>query len=107
MSAKELHPEGMLKHDGEMLHLPDEYVEYGGGVVIRTPTATVDAESFPFDSVGGTFPFAREHWASRDDDTVLNNPSLAPDKVSIKRYGEEPTIYTVRFDGDADAEGDR
>lgn len=79
----------VVDEDGTF-ELPDRYFE-ADGIVVRDPSKTVDMPSGA----------PKREWYY--DPTVDKNPSLAPDKVSLKKYGEDAEVYRVegveRIDG--------
>lgn len=80
------------------LTLPFEFIGYDGGLVIRTPKATIEHDPGmrhgPFD------PTVEPAFFGGDE--PLAHPELAPDKVSFQKEGGDPQVYTVRVSTDAD-----
>lgn len=96
-------------HIGESgLWIPHEMREFEGQIVFRTPTGTIQH----FESNGGELEpyygliqaddFCEE---TSMDPSELQNPDLAPNKVSIKKQGEEAVIYEVDTDPDVKCDG--
>jgi hypothetical protein len=86
---------------GTKLSMPDWYHEFDGSVVIRTPRATsIVHKNYP-----GEFPFRPDgfpasHYRSLPNESIRywydqRNPQLRPNRISFKRFGEEPEIYRV------------
>jgi hypothetical protein len=77
------------------LELPGWYESFTGNVVIRTPQATCVVRGKPF----GWFPyvtngFPAAHYSGRRS-AGLRNESLDPDRISFKRFGDDPEVYRV------------
>jgi hypothetical protein len=90
---------------GSVLAMPDWYYEFDGSVVIRTPRATsVVHKNYP-----GEFPFSPDgfpanHYRSLPNESIRywrdqRNPQLRPDRISFKRFGDEPEVYRVEREG--------
>ncbi|WP_058365220.1 hypothetical protein [Haloparvum sedimenti] len=86
--------EEQLRVDTDGLHLPDRYAEHEGGLVVRTPRSTIDHRSRSAGSAcyGLVGPTDFRH---AEDLIDPRNPKLAPDRVSLKRYGEEAETFRV------------
>jgi len=82
-------PLAVYEHDG--LALPEAYIGYEGGLVVRTPKNTQQYNGWWGDAfVGSVRP---DHFGDYD-----YNPELAPDCVQLKKYGEEPEVFRVAVD---------
>lgn len=71
------------------LELPEDYIGYPDGVVVRTPSMTLE---MPTGSEQMTSPLGVVFPRHFDGD---RNPDLAPDKVSLKKYGEDAEVFRV------------
>ena len=91
---------GTLVVDEDGLHLPGSVRGREGGFVLRTPAMTQDVRSLsPGQSV---WPLVGAEDFQLDEDEA-HNPSLCPDRVSLKVYGEDATLWTVNVrDGGSD-----
>jgi hypothetical protein len=88
---------------GTTLMMPGWYYEFGGNVVIRTPRTT----SVAYKNGPGMFPFSPDGFPAIDYRNLPNesirywydqrNPQLRPDRISFKRFGDEPEIYRVEW----------
>lgn len=95
---------GFVSVDQRGLHLPDDYTDRDGGLVVRTPDLTIDARKFMIDG-DGVFPFVKpDLWDDVDPDSDdIRNPQAIPNRVGLKKYGAPLEWYEVRFpDGDDD-----
>jgi hypothetical protein len=89
---------------GTTLTKPEWYYEFGGSVVIRTPRAT----SIVHKNGPGEFPwvtdgFPASHYRSLPNESIRywydqRNPQLRPDRISFKRFGDDPEIYRVEWE---------
>lgn len=82
-----------LTDDDGHFDLPDRYAE-ARQMVIRTPAITANMPSCGM---------IEEFWFDPRPD---RNPELAPDKVSLKIYGEDPEIYRIENPERADVPDD-
>lgn len=80
--------------DVDGLELPESYCTHTGNLVVRTPTSTVQWFSSGDDPVGPYFESVRPHHFDADSDD-LRNSHLLPDKVSLKKYGEDAEVFAV------------
>lgn len=76
-----------LALDEDGLELPAEYGDHDG-IVVRTPAFTVEVQvcDGPQSPLGIIRP---RHFE------VGQNPDLAPNKVSLKKYGEDAEVFAV------------
>ena len=79
------------------LWIPPRFREFGQGVVFRTPSGTVQHfGDGPLDPYYGLV--TERDFAQPDEFRQCQNPTLAPNKVSIKPYGEEPEVFELEVD---------
>lgn len=82
------------------VQIPEEFHD-AEKIVIRTPTQTIDMSSgFPTMVSDGVFPLiTAESYEDIDDldKSELENPSLAPNKISFKEYGHEAEEKNVEI----------
>lgn len=84
------HAEPLRVTEADGLALPEPYIGYEGGLVVRTPDNTQQFNGWrPKGRVPTVLP---RHFGERD-----YNPELAPDQVSLKKYGEEPAVFKVEI----------
>lgn len=77
-----------LHLDDGGLELPAEYRYYEPKIVVRTPGMTLQVASGSLESpLGVVLP---RHFGDGD-----HNPNLAPDTVSLKKYGEGAEVFRV------------
>lgn len=89
MSDPHQEPLAVYEYDG--LALPEPYIGYEGGLVVRTPRGTTDLKPREFGGfVAGILPSD-----FGEVDRLSTNGHLSPDRVQLKRYGEEPDVYRV------------
>lgn len=64
-------------------------------VVVRTPSNTMDVSGgFTMMVTEGIYPLVTPSDFIEDDGS-LENPSLAPNQISFKTYGEEAEVFEV------------
>jgi len=86
-----------LHVDDAGLWLPEEYGNHDQGVVIRTPRATIDHK--PGGAIGPQHGMIRPRdFGDEEEFHESRNPELAPDRVKLKRYGEDPETFRVEVD---------
>jgi len=85
-------------HVGENgLWIPPELREFDSQIVIRTPRSTLQHfGTGPLDPYYGMID--ESHFGSADSLQSAQNPSLAPDRVSIKPQGDPAREYEVDTD---------
>lgn len=83
------------------LKLPDRFANTTKGLVIRAPAITLDMK--PHTKPKGLFAgsIRPRHW-----ETVDQNPELAPDRCSLKIYGEEARVFQVELPDDQEVGDD-
>jgi len=82
-----------LTEDG--IEVPDKYTDLSK-VVVRTPNATLEISSgFDMMVTDKVFPLVKPHEFDVEDEDKLENPSLAPNYVSFKKYGEDAEKFEV------------
>ena len=76
------------------LELPEGYTGHEGHLVVRTPTSTVQIMQSGGGALGQYLgSINQRHF---DEDAYdLRNPELLPDKVSLKKYGEDAEVFAV------------
>lgn len=86
------HVEPLAVYERDGLALPESYIGYEGGLVVRTPcggTTVLTPREF-----GGLLTDVRpRHFG--EVDRLSTNGHLAPDYVQLKKYGEAPEVYRV------------
>ncbi|WP_134672613.1 hypothetical protein [Halorussus marinus] len=94
-------------HVGESgLWIPPELREFNSQIVIRTPRSTLQHfGTGPLDPYYGIID--ESHFGSADSLEDARNPSLAPDRVSIKPQGEPTYEFEVDTDPDVRCDGGR
>lgn len=91
-SAKESVQETYIDRDG--LRIPPELREFDRQIVIRTPQKTI--QHFGSTPLGPFYGMVQERdFGEVDDLRDPRNEHLAPNRVSIKPQGEEPTVLEV------------
>jgi len=86
-------------HPDRGLWVPPRFREFGQGVVFRTPRGTVQHYgSRPLDPFYGMV--REDDFGSPDDFRDCQNPDLAPNKVSIKLYGEDAETFELEVAAD-------
>jgi len=84
----------------EGLWIPPEFREFGQGIVFRTPKGTIQHHGT--NNVGPYYGLIRERdFGEVDELRDPQNPELAPNKLSIKKYGEDPVVLTVNDNNDS------
>jgi len=84
-------------HEGRGLWIPPQFREFGQGIVFRTPKGTVQHfGDGPLDPYYGMI--TESDFGEPDEFRDCKNPNLAPNKVSIKLYGEEPEVFELEVD---------
>ena len=85
-------PLAVYEHDG--LALPEAYIGYEGGLVVRTPSGTTVLNLRTFGGVLDTV----QPSDFGEVDRLSTNGHLSPDRVQLKKYGEEPEVFRVAVD---------
>jgi hypothetical protein len=86
------------------LWIPTDLREFDRQIVFRTPCATI--QHFGSTSLDGYYgAIDASHFGDPDDIMDPRNPSLAPDRVSIKPAGEDPVELAVDLNPDLLADG--
>lgn len=88
------HAEPLAVYPGDGLALPDEYIGYEGGLVVRTPSGTTVLSPRKF---GGTLKTVTPSDFGPVD-RLSTNGHLSPDRVQLKKYGEAPDVYRVEVE---------
>lgn len=96
MSSVDEEIAGSTHVSADGLYIPDEYREFTGQIVFRTPRATIQH----FQSGGGELDahygmIDESHFGDPDAMHNAKNPELAPDCVSIKPQGEDDVVLLV------------
>lgn len=88
---------GTTHVDDDGLRIPPEVRDFERQIVIRTPASTI--QHFGSDSMQPYYPMvSTDDFGDADSFRNPRNPDLAPDRVSIKREGEDAVVYTVDTD---------
>lgn len=83
---------GTLVLDDDGLHLPGSVAGRDGGFVLRTPAMTQDVRSLSPGQNVWSLVGAADFGMDEDE---AHNPHLLPDRVSLKVYGEDATLWAV------------
>lgn len=89
--SEDPHEEPLAVYDRDGLALPEDYICYEGGLVVRTPKGTTVLTPREF---GGVLDTVRPSDFGEVNRLSVNG-HLAPDRVQLKKYGEEPEVYRV------------
>ena len=80
--------------EDEGLWVPPRFREFDRGIVFRTPRGTIQHfGSNPLDPYYGMI--TADDFGDADELYDCRNPQLAPNKVSIKPYGEDAQVFDV------------
>lgn len=94
--ASESHEEPLQITEADGLHLPEEYIGYEGGLVVRTPRGGTKVLT-PREFSGLLDSIKPRHFG--EIDRLSKNGHLAPDYVQLKKYGEDEEVYRVKLNG--------
>lgn len=99
-TPEELH----IGSDG--LWLPNHLRDFTAQIVFRTPRATIQHFASGGGSLDGYYGIIDEtHFGDPDDLSNVQNPELAPNRVSIKPQGEPVETYPVEVNPDVRCDG--
>lgn len=85
---------GPLRVTQDGLRLPKYLREFEGQVVFRTPRGTV--QHFGSTPLDGYYGMVRPRdFGTAEEFRDAQNPSLAPDRVSIKKQGEDTLTFQI------------
>lgn len=85
---------GVLQLDEDGLHLPGSVAGETDGFVVRTPAQTQDIPRI--DPGQNVWPLVTEADFQVPPEDA-QNPDLCPDRVRLKKYGEEATEWKVNI----------
>lgn len=91
-------------HPDRGLWLPPEFRNTDGQTVFRTPRATIQHYT-ALDDAAYYGMIDESHFGDPDDIRDPQNPELAPNEITIKLEGDDPTRLTVNTDTEIRADG--
>lgn len=82
--------------NSEGLEIPKKYANESN-VTIRAPDLTIESSTFNVMVKNGVFPLIKPSSFSDIPEAELENETLKPNKVSIKKHGEESEVFEVKI----------